>query len=568
MIASSVFDKLVGHLSSSERRDMLRRIASSVATAEPETVPADDSALDLDEAYRTMGVMRRFLIVLLAFFSGRDRSSIVEGYLLRDLARRVAATIPCGFDAAQHQFRAASASDFRMLADRARRFAGVVARVMGRERRSFIAFLVGLHAPEVQERLVSDADPFAIGAATPGIRDPDVKRRAHHEVEQITGTLSPDVRRRIYTDVRALHQLSALSSFPFDRIVGPFSPVGEGEPVPVPVRRIVDELSRLATVYDGLRPDPSGVLFEALGLSQEPDRLDGDDAAVEKLVQRNVEALAAAYSDIREIGRRYPLADLVRIGNGTVHARPAEAAGGEDWFAQWKGFWRDRVEEAHRRYSYQRRVDAAIETARSALELRSTDGFPGYPPTGLDQPTRHGLSAGILRVVMEGVFAHEIVPPLGALYRDGEFYNAENRIDLDRMWHSAERLRTDLATLEVRLQPAGDLGAAWNEASAAGLPQDAVGDRKSEIAASIDRDASTLVRGAIEIFHVLAQILEGVLAGTVGGRYDTVGNLDELAGERSPVAFRKSLELAHARCAAAVGVLSDIHDAETSIEGA
>ncbi len=568
MVAYSVFDKLVGRLSSSERRDMLRRIASSVPVAALENGPAEDAIIDLDEAYRTMGLLRRFLILLLTFFSGRDRHSFVEGYLLRDLMTKVVSTIPCGFDTVQHQFRPDSSADFRMLAERARRFSGVLARVMGRERRSFIAFLVGLHAPEVQERLVSDADPFQISASAPDLKDTDVKRHAHHEIEQITGTLSPEVRRKIYTDVRALHQLMALSSFPFDRVVGGFFPVPGGDPMPLSVRRVADELSRLATIYDGLRHDPSGVLFEALGLYQDQDRLDEDDAAVEALVQRNVDALAAAYSDIRGFGRRYPLADLVRIANENIHSRPAEAGGGEDWFAQWKGFWRDRLEETHRRYSYQRRIEAAIGQARSALELRTADSFPGYPPSGLDQPARHGLSAGILRVVMEGVFEHEVADPLGVLYREGEFYNGDNRRDLERMWHAIERLRTDLASFEVRLQPTGDLGTSWRQASDDSRSGDVALERQSTLAASIDREASSMVRRAIEAFHLLAEILQGVLYGTVGGRYDTISNLDELAGERSAAAYRKSLELAHSRCKAAVGVLSDILDVETSIEAA
>ena len=567
MVACSVFDKLVGSLSSRERRDMLLRIASSVRPHDSADTQTDDSVVDLDEGFRSMGLLRRVLILIVGFFSGRDRHVVVESYLLRDLTKQVAATIPCGFDTTQHQFRAASSSDFRMLADRARRFSGVLARVMGRERRSFIAFLVGLHAPEVQERLVLDADPARIGAATPNLSDSDVKRHAHHEIEQITGTLSPAVRRTIYTDVRALHQLMALSSFPFDRVLGVFFPVPGGDPVPLPVRRVADELSRLATIYEGLRHNPSGVLFEALGIYQDQDRLDEDDAAVEALVQRNVDALTATYSDIIEFGQQYPLTHLVRIANGNIHARPAEAGGGEDWFAQWKGFWRDRLEDAHRRYSYRRRIEAAVIQAISTLEMRTHEAFPGYPPSGLDQPTRHGLSAGILRAVMNGVFEHEIAGPLAALYRGAEFYNVDNKRDLERIWHEIERLRTDLASFEIRLLPTGDLGLSWLRVSGDARPTDLFRDQQTTLAGSIDREAASMVRRAIESFHLLAEMLNGVLYGTVGGRYDTISNFDDL-GERPGAAYRKSLELAHARCKAASGVLSDILDVETSIDAA
>ena len=566
MTAYSVFDKLVARLSSTERQDMLQRIASSVTVAEPDDGPAIGPVIDLEESYRRMRLFRRLLIFLLAFFTGRERLSVVEGYLLRDLARRVASTIPHGFDTVQQAFRPGSLDDFRALSERARRFAGILARVMGRERRAFVSFLAGLHAPEVQERLVSDTDPFEIGAARPELKDADVKRRATGEVESITSTLSPQIRSRIYTDVRVLHQLMTLSAFPFDRLIGAFLPVSGGDPVPAPLSRVTDELARLAAVYDGMRPDPSAVLFEALGLYQNQDRLDEDDEAVEEVVRRQVESFAASYTEIREFGRTYLFSDLVRIAHSNLHYRPVAVGGGEDWFAQWKGFWRDRVDDAWRRYSYQRRVDAVVSTAVSTLGLSGAQPFPRYPRSGLDEPARHGLSMGVLRAVM-GIFERELSVPIGALYRDGEFYKADNRTDMDRAWHAMQRLQTDVANLEVRLRPTGDLGMAWAQSGDETLPTEAARERQLALVATIDGDASAMIRRAVEAFHLVGQILEGVLYGSVGGRYDTIANLSELGG-RSPGGFAKLLEEAHVRCKSAAGVLSDLLGVESSVEGA
>ncbi len=566
MAAYSVFDKLVARLSSSERQTMLERIASSIKIAEPDDGLPDDEVIDLEESYRRMGLFRRFAIFLLAFFTGRDRLSVVEGYLLRDLARKVASAIPHGFDTVQLAFRPASVEDFRRLSERARRFAGVLARVMGRERRAFVAFLASIHAPEVQERLVADTDPFGIGAAQPELKDADVRRRALNEVDSITSTLSPQIRSRIYTDVRVLHQLMTLSAFPFDRLIAVFQPVAGGEPVPAPLSRVAEELARLSAVYEGMRPDPSPVLFEALGLYQNQDRLDEDDEVVEELVRRHVESLAAAYTEIREFGRRYPFTDLVRIAHANVHYRPTAAGGGEDWFAHWKGFWRDRAEDAWRRYSYQRRVDAVVSTAVSTLGLRGAEPFPGYPPSGLDEPARHALSMGILRASME-LCERELSAPIGALYRDGEFYKADNRAEMDRAWHAMKRLQTDVANMEVRLRPTGDLGMAWAQSGQDTLPAEAARERQLSLVATIDGEASAMVRRGVETFHLIGEILEGVLYGTVGGRYDTVANLSELGG-RSPEGFAKRLEDAHVRSKAAAGILSDLLGVETSIEGA
>jgi hypothetical protein len=567
MAEYSVFDKLVSGLSSSERRDMLQRIASSVKVIEPDDAPEDDVVVDLDETYEKMGLLRRAFVALVAFFTGRERLSVVESYLLRDLRRSVNARLPHGLDTVQEQLRPGAVDDFRRLSERARRFSGILGRVMGRERRAFIAFLAGLHVPEAQQRLASDADSFAIGAAQPELKEADVKRRAMNEIDEIAATLSPQIRQSIYTDVRSLHHLMALSSFPFDRVLLPFHPVAAGEPVPVPLSRIAEELARLAGIFDGLRQDPSPLLFEALGLYQEQDRLDEDDEAVESLVQHNVDELSEAYAAIREFGRSYPLTDLVRIAHGNIHYRPTPLGGGEDWFAQWKGFWRERVEETHRRYAYRRRLEAILGKTRSTLELGEIEPFPGYPPSGLDRPARHGMSMGVLHTIMQEVFPREIGGPVSTLYREGEFYKADNRADLDRAWNAGQRLQTDVANLEVRLRPTGDLGVAWNQATDDSLSPDEAREKQFTVIATIDGDASAMLHRAVDTFRLLGEVLQGVLYGTVGGRYDTVSNLSELGG-RSPDGFVKRLEKAHVACKAIADILTDLQNVETTVNAA
>ncbi|MFW5688601.1 MAG: DUF5312 family protein [Spirochaetota bacterium] len=564
MAEYSVFDKLVSGLSSFERRDMLQRIASSVKVIEPDALAEDDGTVDLDESYQKMGLFRRFMVIVVAFFTGRELLSVVESYLLRDLGRKVDAQLPHGLDTVQQHLRAGALADFRTLAARARAFSPILSRVMGRERRAFVAVLAGLHAPEAQARLVSDTDPFAIGAAQPELREQDVKRRALNEVDETVATLSPTVRQRIYTDVRALHHLLALSSFPFDRVLTGFQPVADGEPVPVPLSRISDELARLAGIFEGLRQDPNGVLFEALGLYQEQDRLDEDDDAVERLVQEDVNQLAEAYAEIRAFGRRYPLADLVRIAHANIHFKPTPIGGGEDWFAQWKSFWRERVEEIHRRFAYQRRLDTILSKARTTLELDPIEPFPGYPPSGLDRPARHAMSMGLLHAIMDSTYPKGIEGPVGTIYRDGEFYKADNRTDMDRAWQALQRIGTDVANLEVRLRLGGDLGMSWAQANDDSLPPDAAHERRMSLIASVDSEASALLHRAVDTFRLLGEILQGVLYGTVGGRYDTLSNLGELGGPAAD-GFVKRVEQAHVSCKAASDSLADLQNVESMI---
>jgi hypothetical protein len=565
MASYSVFDKLVSGLSSNERKDMLDRIASSLHFEPSAEDPVDEATVDLDESFRNMGLIRRLIVIVTAFFTGRERNSVVETYLLRDLGRRVNAVLPHGLDTVQQQLRAGAAEDFRTLADNARVFSTILARIMGNEYRTFVAFLAGLHAPEAQRQLVEDSDPVAIGAAQPELSLSEVKRRALNAVDGVVSTLPPRLRQSIYTDVRSIHQLMSLSSFPFDRVIAHFEPVAGGDPVPVSLSRIADDLGRLANIFEGLRIDPSPILLEALSIFQSQDRLGESDDTFEAVVTQDGNAFADAYKRIRGFRHSYPLADLVRIAHSNIHYRPTGGGGGEDWFAQWKGFWRDRIETLHRRFAYDRQMDATIRKASDLLLGKPIRTFPGYPPSGLDQPARHGFSAGFMHVLMSEVFDAEILAPVNELHREGEFYKADNRGDFDRVWSEIQRLKTEVANLEVRLRPTGDLGMAWKQAHDESLPPEAAEERRLSLVARVDSDAQALLHRCVDSFRLLGEILQGVLYGTIGGRYDTISNLGELGG-RTPDQYIKRLERAHVICKTSADILADLQNTESRVE--
>jgi hypothetical protein len=562
MREESVFDKLVAGLSSAERREMLARIEQAVGDLEmPEEVVEPVEEFDLDETYSQMGLLRRLIVMLVSFFTGRNRLSIVESYLLRDLRKRVAGSMPHGFDTTHDQMKPAAVEDFRELARCARYFAGILGRVMGRERRGFIAFLVGLHSPSIQHRLLEQTDPFSIAEATPDVNEFEVKRRSLSALESILAGTPNEVRQRVYRDVRALHHMMALSAFQYDRFIAAFLPVAGGEAVPVPVARLAEDLAKLASLFDGLRTGPSARLFEALSIYKEQDQLMGQEADVEALVQESAELASEAYGGIHAFGKRYPLTDLVRIAMNTVHFRPTPLPGGEDWFAQWKSFWMDRLDQLNRRFAFERRLAELQREASATLGMGEIERFPGYPPSGLDEPGRHGISMGLLRTALLDVYKKEIHLPLGTLHRDGEFYKSDNRSELDAAMEALERIQTDVANLEIRMRPTGDLGMAWQQTTGDGVAPDVAEDRQGSLARQIDSDSSALLQRAIEAFGKLGKLLQGVLFGSIGGQYDTISNLGELGG-RDPQAFIRSLEKAHVRCKNIAKVISQLHGAE------
>ncbi len=566
MAEFSVFDKLVNQLSSSERRDMLERIASSVEVVTPEFLESGvEVSVDVDGAYRKMGPVRRLIVVLVALFTGRDKLSVVEGQLLNTLRRGMASRCTA-YDGVRDQLRPSALESLRKLAESARHFSAPLSRVMGKERGPFIAFLAGLHAPEVQQRLLVDTDPFSIGEKSPDLKDYEVKRRAVVAMEESVATLPTDIRRCIYHDIRALHHLMGLASFPFERLLCEFNPVADGDAVPVPLSRIAEELAKLAAILDGLRPGPSVLFLEALSVYQEQDQLEGSDDQVEGMLERDVNAGNEAYAEVVAFAAGYPVSDLVRVAHANIHWRSVPLAGGEDWFAVWKSFWKERIEKLHRRFSYKQRVEAMVAEAGDKLAVSELREFPGYPPSGLDGPAKHGLSFGLVRTIFGEVYPKEMLGPLTALYRDGEFYKADNRTEFDEALRESEQIRIEVANLEVRLQPTGDLGMLWAGTVDEKLAPDVATERQESLANQIDADASVVIRRMINAFRSIGSVLEGVLYGKVGGSYDTISNLGQLGAPNAKELTRK-LESAHVRSKSITDLLSEMVNLESVQQG-
>ncbi|MEE8440798.1 MAG: DUF5312 family protein [Spirochaetia bacterium] len=566
MAEFSVFDKLVNRLSSTDRRSMLERIASSVQMADVDLPESEtEMTVDVDGAYRQMGLLRRLIVVFVAVFTGRDKLSVVEGQLLNALKRRIA-SVCADFDGVHEQLRPSAVESIRNLAESARYFGAPLSRVMGRERGPFIAFLAGLHAPDVQHRLLIDADPSSVGEKFPDIKDHEVKRKAVLVMEESLATLPADIRNRIYHDIRALHHLMGLASFPFERLLSEFNPVADGEAVPAPLSRMAGELGKLAGILGGLRPGPSVVFLEALSVYQEQDRLEETDEQVEGMLQRDVNAGNEAYAEIVAFAVRYPVSDLVRVAHGNIHWRSAPLAGGEDWFAVWKSFWKERIEKLHRRFSYKRQLEMMVADAHDTLGMSEVPEFPGYPPSGMDNPAKHGLSLGLLRAIFGGIYPKELQGPLNILYRDGEFYKADNRTEFDDALREIEQVRIEAANLETRLQPTGDLGMLWKRATDEKLTPEAALERQEILGNQIDTDASAVIRRMINAFRSIGSVLQGVLYGKVGGSYDTVSNLGEL-GAPDANALTRKLESAHVRSKAITDLLSEMVNLESLQQG-
>jgi hypothetical protein len=267
----------------------------------------------------------------------------------------------------------------------------------------------------------------------------------------------------------------------------------------------------------------------------------------------------SALDRIRSFNARLPLGDLLRLVSGDPGYIPRELPGGEDWLAIYKTFWRERIEASIHDWRAEHRNKELLE------EIAAFVGDPG--PRGFknisreekaDAPTLQlTLALVFLDAFHRGPFVRELSRPLKLILVDGEFYRKDNRLEFTDAYDGLVHIPEFLSALDARMGPEGEIGVAWlaakNEIAAAPVKR-----RKMQtVARGAEEEVERIIRREGSALKTMFLILQGILKGEAGGRYDSLANLSYIDG-KSNKEFLRSLDKAKDRCERALSLLSEL----------
>jgi len=561
MAERSIFDELAAELSAEERRDLLERIAARVPVSEeplfkPSERPAKAEALDYAARASSLGLIARLLLALRSMFSGKSRESLLREDDLGQIARRVEARFPLLYDRKRDVLLPEFADSLRRLRDSARFFYDLLDRSVEKDRAAFFAFLASIELPELHRRLVEETDPFK---AASGDAKEDALRGAMLEAfDAAMLDLDEAGRRKMYRDLRSLLFLKRLSGFLFERLLGSFRPgLGPGGSDAASLAEARELLLDLGDILRSMSEPPSTSLVEALFVFVEREQLAKPDA--ESILSADLERAEIALARIRAFNAKVPVVELSRLASGDPGYQSRDLAGGEDWLAIFKGFWKARIDRQVEEWKTERRYRQLAE------EIVAFVGEPGPAPFSHIARETSELAPGIwlegalsfLDGFFRSVFAREMARPLKLILVDGEFYRKDNRLEFTDAFDGLSRVGAAIASLDARLGPEGDLGSAWARAKTEVVPGP-VRDRKLQaISRDADDEAERVVRAAAESLAEMTRLLGGLVKGEAGGRYDSLSNLSYLDGKANKE-FLRSLAAAKDRCERALTFLDEL----------
>ncbi|WP_304222346.1 DUF5312 family protein [Gracilinema caldarium] len=529
------FERLASRLSMEERQALLSKL-SSYAVLSKEVLFHEEEVppkVDVERQYKEIPWYYKLYLTILSFFKGKSPLKLYEDRLISSLGAMIESRAPGLFDHRRNILLSGFMEEIGSLKEAARFFYEALDISLNRDKGAFFSFLASLELDYVHRRLLNETDPEEIAKGNPQLTETDVRNIANRTLDSVFQSINEDERRIMYRNARSLQCLKELSSFLFDRLLSNFARDSSNKGLTAPAYLAMDQLSALNNILYSLQDPPSMALLETLFifLLQERNTEPKIDLALElkTLLSRAEEALGR----IRQFNKRIPLTAIIRCSSRNLSYFPQSITGGEDWFAVYRDYWKKQVEDRCNRYIQEQRRQELVEELRDFFKgnpIKSLQYVAGINnPDGI--PIHGAFSLAFLFTFYNVLFVEEINRALKPILIDGEFYKKENRTEFTEAYNELLQLGETIRAFDQKLSPTGDLGKRYDIARQE-ITALSVKRRKIQVIETEASDeASEIINRAMKALKSLSLVLEGILKGEAGGRYDSLINLGSLAGK-------------------------------------
>ncbi len=566
MSDKSAFDTLVLELDPHERGELLSRLNRVTAiSTEPLHILDADSAekVDYAAAYKDLGLIAKAIIIVRSLLSGMSKDDLVKERILRGIARQADAAAPGLADTRRRVFLEPFRDELIALKAAARYFYDLLDRSLEKNRAEFFAFLASLRFERTHLELSTETDPGTFIERNALASDNDVRLAVNAALESALSRMEEDYRRLMLQDVRNLQCLKKLSGFLFDRIINGFQPSQSGRKE-LSFYTAADQLEQLATILLALEP-PSAKLMEAILAFDLGEEVGNKDFDLDEAIKAESANAANALGAIRGFNARVPLEAALKLVNEDPNWRRPNFSGGEDWFALFKSYWKERIEKRYQKFVAERRIRQLETEVVAMVGAQPQSWFEHLSETGEEAspPVRFARALRFLEAFYHQVFLSDVNNVLKVVLLDGEFYKRDNRLEFTDAYNGMLQIGEGLKSLDHRLAPDGELGSTYYHAKNELIPLQ-IKKRKIESAVqAADVEAESLIRRANDAMLKMQLILNGIVAGEARGRYDSLANLSSIEGKANKD-FQRKLSLTKDKLEKTVFLLGELTRAALS----
>ena len=529
MDESTVFDRLVKNLDSSERQDLLKKLQKTAdldsKVLYQEAAPV---SFDPEQEFQSLTFWQRLFLLLEILFTHKDRSTILEARLFRRLAAKIDQQCPGLIDASQSLFLGKMHEYLEKLNKSAAFFAQALSEIL--DKRAFFAFLARSELEIYEDKILEQTDPHKLWQEIAAHEEKEVWVAMLHRLDDILESFPAESKRPVTRDVRAFYALQSMSAHPFGTMLTCFRPGESGQPV-CAFQDLKRDLTQLVERLFQVRYSPSAAALQNLFLFRYREELEEVDFNLTDVLQSDLNQSRVALAAIENINADIPLTLVVKLVSRNLDYSPESSGRGESWFNYYREFWRHKIETIYNSFFIEQQRESLGQDAvrflgrirLPELEVYRADLFArGVNP-------KHTLSLSFLTGFVESTFQN-MYRSLKLILLRGEFYKEENRNVMTDSFNFISKIADKISELENRLKPGGDLHQQIDALGKEILKSRLRSIKLHSILKRADKEALFMVNETLKQLKNLIQVLAGILYGQPGAPFDTLLNLNTIGG--------------------------------------
>jgi hypothetical protein len=517
MKVQSTFDHLVQTLSNEERKRMLEKIHGlERIDLEPLIVYEEEGNWDAITEYERFPFWKKLFFFFKSLLTSTDKYELVEEKAIRTLARSIQESSESLIYYENGELGPFFDEKIGEIKEAIQFFVIPIGKIFGGQKSDFIAFLVGWKMPLLQEELLTLLDPANIAFENSLDEPQEVRIAVEGKLSDRLSEIDEEDRKTFYRESRSLILLKKLIDFPLDTLTGQrdFS-------------QVKNQLYEFSKVIHSLDPLPEEETLKVLFVFNLDQELEEKNFNPEERITAAMEEVNRLFRLLRRFVSQVRLNDLCKIVGRNLNYRAGQISGGEDWFRQYREFWEKRVAKALDQYIERVKRDRAVIDAATFLgkkDLPMLDYYRfGILPMDV-QPAFY-VSVSFINTFVKERFLQELHSPLKLVLIDGQFYKERNREEYNESYSAILKSIDEIRHIDISLSGDSRLRNDIEVASKEMMGSKIIRKRIQSIIGELERDAERIVTTFIDQMQIMIHVINGIVDGDMGGRYDTLSNL-------------------------------------------
>ncbi|MBN2508745.1 MAG: hypothetical protein JXB03_00660 [Spirochaetales bacterium] len=530
------FDDLAARLSKEERIDLLDKIRSSyVDSAEP-LHERNYEQPNLERIYSHLSVFEKFLIFIKMLFFSRDRLILVEELVCKRFAREIEDAVPGMIDYKNKKVLPGFFRKVEELQSRASVFIMPFKELIQKGRGDFYAFLADIEAPALSQRILAECDPGRASVRRNTMEEGILRQEIENTLEMILEEMDPVDRQNMYYHARVVSALREFALYPYERIL---LLKEKGRDGGASFETIQPVLLDVINIIFSLEHRPRVVLLEGLFLFAHVKDMEDEQYPLESDLKGWIEKTREAMGFLRSFNTEVPLIKIYALIADDLNFFPRNITSGEDWFSLYRQFWMARLEKNLKQYLLRLMKKEVLAKAAHLIHQSSVVSVPYYSKTAFGSPVAYEKTLAFLLEFLKREYQLSMHNQLKRILIDGEFYKEQNSQDFSEGFSGCSALEAQIQNLFLMLRSDGRYGAEIEKIDREPIPQALAVRKKKSVLGRFDRDVAKVLTDAATYFHLLINVLNGILFGEKGGRFDTLSNLGYIGGKENQQFIRR-----------------------------